>query len=156
MQIPMNTLCYLIKLASLFPSYVINSLFVALSIFATLSNFCRIIKLLPSCGFKLFFLGVYISLVISQGIPSCETFSRGASTIFFNSQTRRRIGFVMVATTQPNSALKWFIGNACFLRNGRQAKSFGMKLLAKSLTLSYSKSTKLWEVQIISLMPVLC
>ncbi len=76
MQIPMNTLCYLIKLVSLFPSYVITSLFVALSIFATLSNFCRIIKLLPSWSFKLFFLGVYISLVISQDIPSCETFSR--------------------------------------------------------------------------------
>ncbi len=76
MQIPMNTLCYLIKLMPLFPSCVIYSPFVALSIFAALSNFSRIIKLLPPWGFKLFFLGVYISLVISQAIPSCETFSR--------------------------------------------------------------------------------
>ncbi len=76
MQIPMNTLCYLIKLVSLFHFYIIYSPFVALSIFAALSNFCRIIKLLPSCGFGLFFIGVYISLMISQDIPSCETFSK--------------------------------------------------------------------------------
>ncbi len=57
MQIPMNTLCYLIKLMPLFPSCVIYSPFVALSIFAALSNFCRIIKLLPSWGFKLFSSG---------------------------------------------------------------------------------------------------
>ncbi len=72
----MNTLCYLIKLMPLFPCCGIYSSFVALSIFAALSNFCRIFILLPSWGFKLFFLGVYISLVISQDIPSCETFSR--------------------------------------------------------------------------------
>ncbi len=76
MQISMNTLCYLIKLMQLFPSCVIYSPFVALTIFAASSNFSRFIKLFPSWGFKLFFLGVYISLVISQDIPSCETFSR--------------------------------------------------------------------------------
>ncbi len=84
MQIPMNTLCYLIKLMSLFPSYVIYSPFVALSIFATVSNFCRIIKLWPSWGFGLFFIGVYISLMISQDIPSCKTFSR-VSTVTVQS-----------------------------------------------------------------------
>ncbi len=78
MHIPMNTLCYLIKLMPLVPSGVFYSPFVALSIFVVLSNFCRIIKLLSSWGFKPFFLGVYISLVISQDIPSCETFSRVA------------------------------------------------------------------------------
>ncbi len=57
MQIPINTLCYLIKLMPLFPSCVIYSPFVALSVFAALSNFSRIIKLLPSWGFKLFFSG---------------------------------------------------------------------------------------------------
>ncbi len=57
MQIPMNTLCYLIKLVSLFPSYVIYSPNVALSIFVTSSNFCRIIKLMPSWGFGLFSSG---------------------------------------------------------------------------------------------------
>ncbi len=64
----MNTLCYLIKLVSLFPSYIIYSPFFALSIFAALSNFCRIIKLLPSWGFGHFFIEVYISLMISQDI----------------------------------------------------------------------------------------
>ncbi len=76
MLIPRNNLCYLIKLLSLFPACVIYSPFVALSIFVVLSNFCRIIKLLPSWDFELFFLVIYISLVISQDIPSCETFSR--------------------------------------------------------------------------------
>ncbi len=42
------------------------------------------IKLLPSWGFELFFLGVYISLVISQDITSCETFSREAFYPFWN------------------------------------------------------------------------
>ncbi len=87
MQIPMNTLCYLIKLVSLFPSHVIYSPFVALSIFATLSNFYRIIKLLPSWGFGLSFIGVYISLMISQDIPSCETFSRDV-------KARTKIGLI--------------------------------------------------------------
>ncbi len=45
-------------------------------------NFCRLIKLLSYyrtlaiVGFRTFFIGVYISLMISQDIPSCETFSR--------------------------------------------------------------------------------
>ncbi len=54
MLIPVNNLCYLIKLLSLFPACAIYSPFVALSIFVVLSNFCRIIKLLPSWGFELF------------------------------------------------------------------------------------------------------
>ncbi len=97
----MNNLCYLIKLLSVFPACVIYSPFVTLSIFAVLSNLFRIIKLLPSSHpllsthfyfvtrrifngisaivrFRHFFLWIYISLVISQDIPSCETFSRGA------------------------------------------------------------------------------
>ncbi len=81
MLIPVNNLCYLIKRLSLFPACVIYSPFVALSIFVVLPNFCRIIKLLPSWGIELFFLGVYISLVISQDIPSCETFSRAPFAI---------------------------------------------------------------------------
>ncbi len=85
MQIPMNTLCYLIKLVSLFPSYIIYSPFVALSIF------CRLIKLLSHyqtlaiVGFRIFFIGVYISLMISQDIPSCETFSREAAKINYKN-----------------------------------------------------------------------
>ncbi len=78
MLIPVNNLCYLIKFLSLFPAGVIYSPFIALSIFVVLSNFCRIIKILPSWGIELFFLGINISLVTSQDIPSCETFSRAA------------------------------------------------------------------------------
>ncbi len=73
--VQVNNLCYLIKILSLFPACAIYSPFVALLIFVVLSNFCRIIKLLPSWGFELFFLGIYISLVISHDIPSCENFS---------------------------------------------------------------------------------
>ncbi len=52
MLIPVNNLYYLIKLLSLFPACVIYSPFVALSVFVVLSNFCRIIKLLPSWGIE--------------------------------------------------------------------------------------------------------
>ncbi len=76
MLIPVNNLCYLIKLLSLFPACDIYSPFIALSIFVVLSNFCRIIKLMPSLDIELFFLGINISLVISQDISSCDTFSR--------------------------------------------------------------------------------
>ncbi len=53
------------------------------------SNFCRFIKLLSYyqtlaiVGFQTFFLGVYISLVISQDIPSCETFSRDCTLLYY-------------------------------------------------------------------------
>ncbi len=76
MLIPVNNLSYLIKLLLLFPACVIYSPFVALSFF------CRLIKLLSYyqslaiVGLWTFFLGIYISLVISQDIPLCETFSR--------------------------------------------------------------------------------
>ncbi len=51
-------------------------------------NFCRLIKLssyyqtLAIVGFRTFFIEVYISLMISQDIPSCETFSRGDKPLF--------------------------------------------------------------------------
>ncbi len=45
MQIPMNNLCYLIKVLSVFPACVIYSPFVALSIFVVLSNFCHLLTL---------------------------------------------------------------------------------------------------------------
>ncbi len=91
----MNNLCYLIKRLSLFPACVIYSSFVALSIFVVFLNLCRIIKLLSSWGFELFFLGIYISLVISQDIPSCETFSRVSNTYDYSVDT------VVSAATRP-------------------------------------------------------
>ncbi len=45
MQIPMNNLCYLIKVLAVFPACVIYSPFVALSIFVVLSNFCHLLTL---------------------------------------------------------------------------------------------------------------
>ncbi len=110
MQIPMNTLCYLIKLVSLFPSYIIYSPFVASSIFAALSNFCRIIKLLPSWGFELFFIGVYISLMISQDIPSCETFSRVGILEEACCVVKPRFGMVPLFPGSPMSILSAWHG----------------------------------------------
>ncbi len=104
----MNYLCYLIKRLSLFPACVICSPFVALSIFIVLSNLCRIIKLLSSWGFELFFLGICISLVISQDIPSCETFSRGItpySAKAFHSRKKFNNSFSIYKINTPASFL---------------------------------------------------
>ncbi len=57
-QTNVNLMYYLIKLLSLFQACVFYSPFVALSIFVDLSNFCRIIKLLPSWSFELFSSGL--------------------------------------------------------------------------------------------------
>ncbi len=100
---PDDNLCYLIKLLSVFPACVIFSSFVSLSIFIVLSNFCHLLTLCylvtfyvtyapvtrrtlngisAIVRFRTIFLGIYISLVISQDIPSCETFSRELSRPF--------------------------------------------------------------------------
>ncbi len=102
---PVNNLCFLIKLLSLFPACVIYSPFVALSIFVVLSNFCRIIKLLPSWGFELFFLGIYIRLVISQDIPSCETFGR--EIVALHKISHRKCDCFFAFAKLPN---RWLFG----------------------------------------------